>query len=180
MNWVDYIILAIVAFSALISLFRGFIKEFISLLAWVGGLLLSLRYAGDLQPLFSKFSSSTSVRYFSAFVLIFVVVVILGIVLNFIVSKVVSLAGLFLIDRALGFVFGVARGLAIVTALLLMLAHFGGGKDSIALTNSTFAPHFSPAVQWLESFIPDHAKSITNWVQSELSLPAAYSSQEAA
>lgn len=166
-NWLDYLIVCLIGFSALISLFRGFIRELISLISWLGGLLLSLQFAADLAPFFIRVSDLPSVRYFFAFVLIFIAVVVAGIIFNAVVSKVLSITGFSIFDRLLGLLFGATRGAVIVAGLLLMFSHFASARDSAALTDSVVAPHFKPLVRWLSAYVPKNITGLTHWVQGE-------------
>lgn len=183
-NWVDYTILGIVIFSALISLFRGFVREAISLIAWIAGLILALKYAPVLQSFIQNWSKSSSnlndfsthwtasasICYFLAFVVIFLGVVIFGMIINYFVVKLVSKVGLSFIDRLLGFVFGVARGVVIVAVLLLLVANYGTIKDNRALAGSKIAEQFKPLVSWMNNYLPTDLKSVTQWIANELNL----------
>ncbi len=167
-NWIDYAILAVVGVSALISFFRGFVREAISMIAWVAGLFVALKFSITAQTYLSSWISSESIRYFICFVSIFLIIVIVGLVINLIVGLLMKSTGLSIADRFVGIFFGTVRGMAIVAVMLLMLSNMGSIRDSAALSQSTLAVKFKPAILWLNGFLPNRMKAMTQWVKSDL------------
>ena len=51
MNAADYLIVGVLLASMLLGMLRGFVREAVGLLAWLGGLWLAWRYAPSLEPL---------------------------------------------------------------------------------------------------------------------------------
>jgi membrane protein required for colicin V production len=166
-NWIDYAILAVIGFSTVMSFFRGFVREVISLSAWLLGLILSLKYAPSLQHYLSPWIGVESVRYFVSFILLFLGTVLLGLLINALLSVLMSQSGLSFTDRVIGLFFGASRGAIIVAVILLMIAHLGTVRDSLALKDSRLAPQFKPLVLWLNAFLPTQMRSVTEWVQGD-------------
>lgn len=119
MTWIDYLILGIIAVSALVSLFRGFLRETVSLLAWIIGFWLALRFARSFGGLFG-FVHNPSVRVIIGFISIFIAVLLVGTAINFFVGRLVQRSGASMADRVLGVIFGVSRGVVIVVVLALV------------------------------------------------------------
>lgn len=122
MNWVDWAVLAVVVVSALLGMARGFVREVLALGAWVGAAVVA--YAGylSLLPFVQSRIDDPNFAVPIAFGAIFLVALIVLSLLASLVARLVrgsTLAGL---DRALGVVFGVARG-----AVLVMAAYIGAG-----------------------------------------------------
>jgi membrane protein required for colicin V production len=139
MSWIDYLILGIIVVSALVSLFRGFLRETVSLLAWLIGFWLALRFARNLGGLFG-FVHNPSVRIVIGFIIIFVMVLLVGAAINFFVGKLVKRSGASMADRVLGVIFGVARGVVIVVVLALV-AGFTVLPHTQSWRNSLLAPY---------------------------------------
>ncbi|MGH8373113.1 MAG: CvpA family protein [Gammaproteobacteria bacterium] len=139
MSWIDYLILGIIVVSALVSLFRGFLRETVSLLAWLIGFWLALRFARNLGGLFG-FVHNPSVRIVIGFIIIFVMVLLVGAAINFFVGKLVKRSGASMADRVLGAIFGVARGVVIVVVLALV-AGFTVMPHTQSWRNSLLAPY---------------------------------------
>ncbi|TCK17781.1 membrane protein required for colicin V production [Thiogranum longum] len=153
MIWVDYFILAIITISALLSLWRGFFKEALSLVTWVAALWVAMLYFGDFSGYLSQWIETPSVRRWVAFAVLFVATVIAGGVVNFLVGKLVEKSGLSATDRALGMVFGVARG-AVIVAVLVMLAGLTSVPQDPWWNESLLLAHFQDMAMWLRSFLP--------------------------
>lgn len=121
MNWADWIILAILVVSSLISLKRGFVKEALSLLNWVIAFFVAMAFRDVLSVLLSSYISTPSVRDMVAFATLFAATLIVGAMLNNLVSELVRLTGLSGTDRTFGMIFGLLRGFVIVMAIILLV-----------------------------------------------------------
>lgn len=121
MIWVDYIIIAIIVVSTLISLIKGFAQQAVSLASWLLAFYLALRFSSGLSLYLEQYIGLESARQAVAFFLIFVVVILAGAAIGFIASKLVSAAHLGLGDRLLGLLFGTVRGVVIVLTVTFFL-----------------------------------------------------------
>ena len=153
MIWIDYFILAIITVSALLSLWRGFIKEALSLVTWVAALWVAMLFFDDLARYLAQWIENRSIRGAVAFAILFVGTVIAGSVVNFLVGKLVEKSGLSATDRALGMIFGVARGVVIVS-VLVMLAGLTSVPRDAWWSDSLLLAHFQDMAMWLRSFLP--------------------------
>ena len=115
--WVDYLLLAIIAVSALLSLWRGFVKEALSLASWIVALWVALLFFNDLGDALARWIDTPSVRNAVAFGILFVVTVLIGSMVAYLAGQFVAKTGLTATDRALGMIFGIARGVVIVAQL---------------------------------------------------------------
>jgi membrane protein required for colicin V production len=129
MNWFDIAILGVVGLSALLALFRGFIKELLSLLGWVAAAAITFvvlqRFDSEIQELGGKLGLSKPIPDIAAGVLIFLGVLIIWSLLTGIITRGLRGGGLGFIDSVLGLAFGLARGalLVAIAYLLLQLAY---------------------------------------------------------
>jgi len=163
LNWFDVVIVGILTLSIIISFFRGFLREAISLLTWVVAVLVALKFAGPLSSEFSNHLESASLRYLISFVLLFVIVLIIGAVINLIIKVLVEKVGIGFFDRVLGVIFGAARGILAVT-IMLMLLSVGTMQQKPWYAGSQLAPQFSPLVTWLKGFIPEKMRQVQSWL----------------
>lgn len=148
MNWVDFAILGVVALSAIIGVIRGFVRETVSLVVWIAAFWAALHFGPDLAAAMSGMIQTTSVRMVTAFVVLFLIVFIAGSLINFFLSNAVKRIGLGGADRALGVLFGVARG-ALVIALVLIVVGLTPLAESAAWRESTLIDYMSPwLVHW--------------------------------
>lgn len=163
-NWVDYTILGVIFVSMVISFFRGFLREAVSLGFWIVGLMVALKFAYPVHERFIHGITSPMLGYLVAFVGLFLIVFIIGVVTNMIIHAMIKAAGLSYADRVIGLVFGVARGMAVVIVMLLFINN-GTLADTSAIQQSKIAPQFMPTVIWLQQYLPEHTAAVASWVQ---------------
>ena len=156
MAWIDLVIIAVIALSALISLIRGFVKESISLVTWVVAGLLALRYYGPMADLLEPFINSVTLRQWIGGGILFVATLIVGAIVNFIVSQLVSKTGLSGTDKTLGIIFGGARGVLIVT-MVVLLAGLTPMPEASWWQDSVMIEFFQQLAEWVRGVIPADA-----------------------
>ena len=140
MNWTDYVIIALMAFSCIAGLYRGLMRELVSLITWLAAIFLAWHFAYLLEPHLGGALSAEAVRPWAARTIIFVVVLLLGITTGAIVTHFVRLSLLSSLDRMLGFLFGFLRG-AVALGVLVMLCHAVRLNDESWYRNSTLMPY---------------------------------------
>lgn len=164
-NWLDYVIIGVLICSTLVSFLRGFLKEAISLGIWVVGLLLAIKFSGELQMYFTAWLHSPLWRYSLIFMGIFLAVFIFGLMLNALISAVIKKVGLTKIDRFLGIFFGMARGVLVVGITLMFMQVEGWGKKP--LSQSMLAERFSPLISRLKAFLPQEISELSLWLSTQ-------------
>jgi len=151
--WLDYALLGIILLSTLISVFRGFVKEVMSLLGWVLAGWTAFRFSGDFAQFLERFITHEGLQHALAFLVLFVGVLILSVLVNHLVAKLVHLSGLKAIDRILGCVFGALRG-----GLIVVVAVFLGGISPLAAepvwSGSFMVGYFEQIATWLAENLP--------------------------
>ncbi len=120
MNTVDWVLLSVLLLSGLLGLWRGFIKEVFSLLAWIIGFAMSSQFASDASQLL-PLSWVHGVRVACAWVLIFLLVLLVMGLLASLLKQLLSMVGLGLFDRFLGGVFGILRAVIMLLAITLLV-----------------------------------------------------------
>lgn len=153
MAWIDLVIIAVIALSALISLIRGFVKESISLVTWIIAGLLALRYYAPMADLLEPFINSATLRNWVGGGILFVATLIVGAIVNFIVSQLVSKTGLSGTDKTLGVVFGGARGVLIVT-MIVLLASLTPMPEATWWQDSAMIGFFQQLAEWIQGVLP--------------------------
>jgi membrane protein required for colicin V production len=122
MTWVDGIVLAVLAVSALIAYFRGFVREVLGIGAWAGAVVIALWFQPALKPLAQKYISEVWLAEIAALAVGFLVTLFVLKLLIALIAGGIRHSVLGGVDRALGILFGLARG-----AFLLVLAYIVGG-----------------------------------------------------
>ena len=159
MNWIDWAIIAVLGLSTLLSLKRGFVKEALSLLAWVAAFLVSTALSARLSTQLADLIANDSLRYVSAYVLLFAATLMLGSLLNMLLAQLIKVTGLSGLDRLLGTVFGFARGLVVVLVLLFILRAVLPVDEQQRIEQSLLVPHLALVDQWARQNFADAANS---------------------
>ena len=126
MNAFDYVVLAIVMASVALGVWRGVVGEIIALVAWVLAFLAAKWWGAEVARVFFTGIVDQALRTVAAWVAVFVVVLVLMALLRLAVRGLLKALGLSLSDRLLGLVFGAARALLIMLALVA-----AGGMTSL-------------------------------------------------
>jgi membrane protein required for colicin V production len=178
MNGADYAILGVLAASMLLGMFRGFVRESVALLAWLGGLWLAWRYAPLVEPFLGGALSQPPVRTWAARTLIVIAVVIVGWLVAALLSYLLRHSGLSLaVDRLLGMVFGILRG-AVVIAALVLLAQFARLDETKWWKRSVLLPYASECASWIEAFAETGMRMLEKQAYvPHLSVPATIPAQ---
>ena len=116
----DYVVITILVASIVTGLFRGLVKEVLSLAAWVAAFVVANRYGADMAALLPDAVPAGTVRLVAGFAILFVGTLLLCALVNRAITHIISAAGLRVADRGLGGLFGLVRGLLIVTTLVIL------------------------------------------------------------
>ncbi|MGR0279882.1 CvpA family protein [Marinomonas dokdonensis] len=119
---IDWLIIAVVVISTLLSLKRGFVKEVLSLVTWVVAFVVAVKFSDPMQSLLVEQVQSDQIRYIVAFVSLFIASLVVGALVSFLLGSLIQVTGLSSTDRVLGMVFGFARGSMVVVAFVSLLS----------------------------------------------------------
>lgn len=153
MLWIDILIIAIIALSAIISLIRGFVQEALSLATWIAAFTVAWLFFRPLALELSPWIDVPSIRLGVAFGLILIGILILGAIINHFMKVLVASTGLSGTDRMIGIFFGVARG-AVMVAILVLLAGLTPFPNDPWWSESRLIPYFQEMALWLKGFLP--------------------------
>ena len=156
MSWLDLVIIVIIVLSALISVIRGFVKETISLITWIVAGILAFRYFAPLAEILEPYVGAPTIRNITAFAVLFISTLVIGAIINFIMNQLVNRTGLSGTDKALGVIFGAARGVLIVT-MIVLLASLTPMPEASWWQDSAMMSFFQQLAGWLRGIIPDNA-----------------------
>lgn len=150
--WADYAIIGIIGVSVLMGLFRGFIKEALSLFIWMMAVWVGLNYSRPFSVYLASISYP-SVRIAAAFAALFFATLLIGSLVSFLLSQLIVSTGLTGSDRFAGMVFGLVRGVLVV-AILVMLAGMTPLPEDPWWQQSVLIPPFQSLAVWLKNLIP--------------------------
>jgi membrane protein required for colicin V production len=153
MNGFDVALIAVVAVSTLFAFWRGVVRELIAIAAWVVGFVAAIEFAGTLAGWFTGLDASPAVKHVLAFALILIVALVAGAVIARMMSSVIKAVGLGFVDRTLGAVFGLARGIAVMVIFALVAGVTTLPKQDW-WQNSTFGQPLAETALAMRPYLP--------------------------
>jgi membrane protein required for colicin V production len=154
MTTFDYVFLVVLALSAAVGLWRGLVSEVMALLAWVLALVAAWRFAGEASVLLAGVIVEPAWRQVAGFAMIFVAVLLIVALVRFLMRELLRAAGLGAVDRFFGAMFGLARGLAIAFAVVLLGGLIGVAREPW-WADALFSPPLETAVVAAKPWLPD-------------------------
>jgi membrane protein required for colicin V production len=122
-NWVDLAVAGVVLVSAVFAFYRGFVREVLAIAGWVGAAAVAVYYFADARPFVEQYVSNDLLADVATGGGLFLVsLVVFWLLIHLIVLR-VKTSALNALDRSLGFLFGVARGV-IVVVLAYMVGEY--------------------------------------------------------
>ncbi len=164
MNWLDIVLLAIMILTAIVGIFKGFVKQVIGLIAVVAGLVLASLYY-EAAGVFATFIKNGLLSNFLGFLLIFVVVLIAGAIIGHLITKAMK-GPLALANRLFGGVFGFIKAVLICGILVFALVSFEIAKP--ALETSVIAPACLGVTRAVINMIPQDLRAKFNSSYKEI------------
>ncbi|TAN06981.1 MAG: CvpA family protein [Rhodanobacteraceae bacterium] len=154
MNAADIAILAVLALSLVLGLIRGFVSEVLSLACWVAAFWVAWALGHRVASLYAPWLHDPAARIVAGYVTCFVGVLILGALIGWALRGLMNRGGLRGGDRFLGALFGVARGLLLVTFAVLMLGFTRVPREAAWWQQSLLMPVFTDGAGWLAEALP--------------------------
>jgi membrane protein required for colicin V production len=142
---VDWILLAVLGLSLLLGLWRGIVQEVLSLAGWVAAFYVSQIYAPMAAAWLPMEGSSQMLRYAAGFVVVFIAVLVATVLVSWVIKKLISAVGLGPLDRLLGSLFGLMRGVVILLAVTVLVG--------MTPMRETEGWREAQGAQWLQQFL---------------------------
>ncbi len=159
MNWLDILLLLILAASIFTSLRKGLSREIIGLVAVAAGLLLAIWLYGTAGGFLEPYVSSPAVAHFAGFCLVFFGALLAGSLVSYVAGRFLRVTGLSFFDHLLGAAFGLLRGVLIGVAVVMGLMAFSppdGPPRSVV--RSRVAPYVVDAARVVASMAPHEVR----------------------
>jgi len=149
---VDYIILAIIIVSALMGLVRGLLREAIAVITWFLAIILAWAFGAQLEPHLGGVLVGSPLRIWAARAIIFVGILLLGGAVSVILSHYVRVSMFAGMDKFLGLVFGIIRGIVIVGAFTIAVQALRMDEDD-AWKRSKLLPYAAGVADALRGMV---------------------------
>jgi membrane protein required for colicin V production len=157
----DFVVIAVIVLSAVFAYSRGFVREALSIAAWLLAGAAAYYAFPFAAPLFERFLPRGMVANVAAASVVFVVaLVILHVIAKALAGR-VKHSPLSPVDRTLGLLFGLARGLVLVCIGYIPLAWVPPADQPHWFTESRTLPFLAAGAEKLQSLIPRAARPAT-------------------
>ena len=157
----DGVVGGVIVISAILAYARGFVREIMSIVGWVAAALVAFIFAPNALPLIAELpvlgdfiGESRELGILAAFGIVFILALVVISLFTPLFSSVVQRSPLGGIDGALGFLFGVARGVLLVVVALIAYDRIVGDEPIPAISDSRSAAVFAELQDNIEARIP--------------------------
>ncbi|MEE9446781.1 MAG: CvpA family protein [Arenicellales bacterium] len=152
--WIDIAVIAFFAISILIGIYRGFVKEILSLGSWVLAALLAFKFGEQAAVYVKPYITQAPLDLAVAYVGVFLISLVAFSIISHIIGQIFSASGMSGIDRSLGSVFGALRAAAVIS-ILILVARFMALDQQQWWLDSEFLVYFEPIVEWIKTYLPE-------------------------
>ncbi len=149
----DYLVIFILVASIVISTLRGLVKEILSLVSWIVAFVVANMFSAQLAPMLPEAVPGDAMRLIVAFIALFIGVRLLMALLMMAVDAIIKASGLSLADRGLGGLFGLARGIVIVLAAVIVAGMTALPKEDF-WKDAMLSPMAETGVRTVKPYLP--------------------------
>ena len=153
MNELDWAVLIVVGLSTIVGVTRGVIREILSIVGWVIGIVFALKWSPELAEKIPLDSLGPSIRTILAAVIIAVCCVFAIGLLGILLRKMLEAAHISAEDRVLGSVFGFLRGVVFVCAVVFLAGMTSAPQTSL-WRQSVMIRMADMAIEWTMPLLP--------------------------
>jgi len=157
----DYTVLIIIGFSIVVSMMRGAVKSLLAILGWIVAFYVAKTYLPLLTPLLPENIPSESLKTLAAFLILLISVLFINALLTVAISALVEKINLGWLNRFLGAVFGLLKGLLIVCVLVLLSSLTSLPKEKMwtdAMLSAPLEVLIEAVLPWLPEAVSKHVK----------------------
>ncbi len=155
MNWLDFVLVLILAASVVAGFRRGLSRQIIGLVSGVLALVLGIWFYGTVGFYLLPYASSRTMANAGGFAVVFCGVLLLGAMVSFVVGRFLNVTGLSVVDHVLGAGFGLLRGLVFAVAIIMgVMAFSRGDNPPAAIVGSRMAPYVVDAARVVAAMAP--------------------------
>lgn len=152
---VDWVIIVVLVVSVLLSLWRGFVREALSLAGWVVAFIVANLFVDQMASQLAGGIENITGRYVAAYAILFVGTLMIATVITHLAAQLVKATGLSVLDRLLGTVFGFARGVILILVCVFVLRQLVAPTDLLWLDQSQLMPHMKMLESWSRALFND-------------------------
>jgi membrane protein required for colicin V production len=172
-NFVDIVVLAVIALSTLLALGRGFVKEVLSVFGWIGaaiGTFLIFFYVPQVRAFANRQIAEPLLADIAAAVSLFVILLIVLGFFNHAISSRIHASALGPLDKSLGLVFGLVRGIVLVALAYMAMTDWfipEKARRPDVINQARTEPYVAMAATYIKTLIPQDLKDRASAILDE-------------
>lgn len=167
---IDGVVAAVIILSAILAYARGFVRESLAILGWIGAAIVAFLFAGTMRPLIAQIpvlrdflGDNCELSMIAGFAVVFALALVVFSIITPLFSSVVQRSALGGIDQGMGFLFGVARGVLLVAVAFIIYDRVMTSQTIPMVENSRSAQVFAKLGAKMDESLPDDAPG---WIES--------------
>ncbi|AUH32154.1 CvpA family protein [Paracoccus tegillarcae] len=167
---IDGIVAAVIILSAILAYSRGFVRESLAILGWIGAAILAFLFAATMRPLIAQIpflrdflGDNCELSMIAGFAVVFALALVVFSIITPLFSSVVQRSALGGVDQGMGFLFGVARGVLLVAVAFIIYDRVITTEGVTMVDNSRSAQVFARLGNQMNDSLPDDAPG---WIES--------------
>jgi len=154
-TWLDILLLSVMLISGILAMIRGFMREVLSIAAWGAAAVATILLYGRLLPIAKANISSDIVATAAVVGGVFLLTLLVVSILTVRISDMILDSRIGALDRTLGFLFGLGRGLVIVVVAFVFFAWLvPPGKQPEGVRNAKSRVVLENTGEWLQALLP--------------------------
>jgi membrane protein required for colicin V production len=168
---IDGIVAVVIILSALLAYSRGFMREALAIAGWIVAGILAFMFAPQVEPLVKELpvvgdfiAESCELSMIAAFTVVFAIALIIASLITPLFSSLIQRSALGGLDQGLGFLFGVARGILLITIAYFVYETIISSQQIAIIDDSRSARVFSQLTDRIESGNPEQA---LGWITTQ-------------
>ena len=178
---IDAVVAAVIILSAILAWSRGFVRESLAILGWIGAAVLAFIFAAAVRPMIAQLpvldrflGDSCELATIAGFAVVFALALVVFSILTPLFSSVVQRSALGGVDQGFGFLFGVARGILLVAVAFIVYDRVMTSQQMAVVDNSRSAQVFARLRGQMDDQIPSDAPGwiVSRYEQMVRSCPA--------
>ena len=158
MNWIDLLLILVIAISVLAGFAAGFARVGVGFAAMMVGMFCGFWFYGIVAAYVIDYVSSRAIANLIGFFVILAAVLVLGAIVGTILARFFKWVGLSWLDRLMGGAFGVVRGFVIAAAMVTVLLAFSPSPPPRSVLDSKFLPYVINVSDVLAAVTPREIK----------------------
>jgi membrane protein required for colicin V production len=155
----DIIVLGVMLLSGLLAMVRGFMREILSIAAWATAAIVTLTMYQRFVPMAKEYTDSDTIATVAVAAILFLGTLIVASVITVKVSDMILDSRIGALDRTLGFMFGLARGLLIVVVAFAFFDWLAPKSQPNWVTSAKSLGVLKGTGEWLQRQLPEDVMS---------------------